>query len=331
MYGMRRKWIPYVAPSLYIIPFCISDARPRESLMTSVLCDTHTSSRFFWYCPSVNTVSSISSISGHIMASQTSRLFSVADAYLPLTPNINTTWHAVITEYLSQKEIEESLSLLEKDWDVDPVLRDFVLRRITDVADHRTRVGDVIFHIPYLNGHKKYVLWKCFWPDCHNCCERQGRLPLTSDDLVRIGSGLKYQKTSDFVRNETLTVSWRESSAGGEAIMTTVNLKRRSDETHADDGTHIPCRFLDGSGGCSMHPDRPGVCYLYPFSTWLENEAGAARVHASYQLTGDCPGFYLADDMRQMRSELEEYSGIIYDYNMKSSRTMREGFGSASF
>ncbi len=231
---------------------------------------------------------------------------------------------------MSQKEIEESLALLERDWEIDPVVKDFVLRKITDVSDHTERVGDVIFHIPYLNAKKKYVLWKCYWPDCHNCCERQGRLPLTADDLIIIGRGLKYEKTSDFVKQETITATWSEASPGGTATMTTINLKRKAGETEADDGTHISCRFLDDEGGCSMHPARPGVCYLYPFSTWLENEGGTARVHATYQFTGDCPGFYLADDIGQMGEILAEYSGIIYDYNMKSSRTMRAGFGSVS-
>ncbi len=233
---------------------------------------------------------------------------------------------------MSQREIQESLDLLKKDWDVDPVLQDFVLGRISAVRDRALRVGSVVFHVPYLTELKKYVLWKCYWPDCHNCCDRQGRLPLTSDDLITIGKGMKYQKTSDFVRNETVTATWQEASPDGRvATMTTINLKRREGETEADDGTHVSCRFLDEKGGCSMHPGRPGVCYLYPFLTWLENEGGTARVHASYQLTGDCPGFYLADDVRDMSEELEEYSGIIYDYNMESSRTMREGLGSASF
>jgi Fe-S-cluster containining protein len=113
--------------------------------------------------------------------------------------------------------------------------------------------------------------------------------------------------------------------------MTTINLKRKTDETEHEDGTHISCRFLDEKGGCSMHPDRPGVCYLYPFSTWLENEKGMARVHATYQFTGDCPGFYLSDDLQLMKQELKDYSKIIYDYNMSSSRTMRENLGSVSF
>jgi hypothetical protein len=36
---------------------------------------------------------------------------------------------------LSQKEIEESLNLLQKDWDIDPILRQFMLGKITDVND----------------------------------------------------------------------------------------------------------------------------------------------------------------------------------------------------
>jgi len=233
---------------------------------------------------------------------------------------------------LSQKEIAESLTLLEKNWDIDPVLKDFELGKISDVADYPVKVKNVMFHIPFLLKEKKYILWKCYWPDCHNCCDRQGRLPLTSDDLITIGEGMKYQKTSDFIKNETITVTWSEAGPTGQSTtMTTINLKRKKDETLEDDGTHISCRFLDEEGGCSIHPSRPGVCYLYPFSTWLENEKGNARVHASFQFTGDCPGFYLEDTIDPMKEILDEYSDIVYDYNMKSNRTLREGFGSVNF
>jgi len=233
---------------------------------------------------------------------------------------------------LSQKEISESLALLEKNWDIDPVLKDFELGKISDVADYPVKVKDVLFHIPFLLKEKKYILWKCYWPDCHNCCDRQGRLPLTSDDLITIGAGMKYQKTSDFIKNETITVTWSEAGSTGQSTtMTTINLKRKKDETPEDDGTHISCRFLDEKGDCSIHPSRPGVCYLYPFSTWLENEKGNARVHASFQFTGDCPGFYLEDTIDPMKDVLDEYSDIVYDYNMKSNRTLREGFGSVNF
>jgi len=233
---------------------------------------------------------------------------------------------------LSQKEIAESLTLLEKNWDIDPVLKDFELGKISDVADYPVKVKNVMFHIPFLLKEKKYILWKCYWPDCHNCCDRQGRLPLTSDDLITIGEGMKYQKTSDFIKNETITVTWNEAGPTGQSTtMTTINLKRKKDETPKDDGTHISCRFLDEEGGCSIHPSRPGVCYLYPFSTWLESEKGNARVHASFQFTGDCPGFYLEDTIDPMKEILDEYSDIVYDYNMKSNRTLREGFGSVNF
>ena len=148
-----------------------------------------------------------------------------------------------------------------------------------------------------------------------------------------IGAGLKYSKTSEFIKNETLVATWSEppSADQREIVMTSVNLKRKEDETIEEDGTHVKCRFLDDKGGCSMHPARPGVCYLYPFSTWLVNKSGNAKVHAAYQITGDCPGFYLADKPEQMHDEgvFDDYAKIIYNYNMSSNRTMREGFGSA--
>jgi Fe-S-cluster containining protein len=233
---------------------------------------------------------------------------------------------------LFQKEIEESLQLLEKKWQIDPILKDFMLGKKTDVSDYAIKVKDVIFHIPYLNDEKKYILWKCFWPDCHNCCERQGRLPLTSDDLITIGKGLKYQKTSDFVKNETIIATWNEyGPSGNQIVMTSVNLKRKKDETESDDGTHIRCRFLDDKGACSIHPARPGVCYLYPFSTWLESDKGQARVHSTFQFTGDCPGFYLSETLDPMKDLLREYAVTIYDYNMKYTRTTREGFSYSNF
>ncbi len=232
---------------------------------------------------------------------------------------------------MSQGKISESLMLLERDWDIDPVLKDFVLRRISNVSDRVVQAGDVTFHIPYLVDHKKYVLWKCYWPDCHNCCNRQGRLPLTYDDLITIGTGLKYRRASDFVREETVTATWEEAGPDGRStLMTMINLKRKEGETAADDGTHVSCRFLDGDGACGIHPGRPGVCYLYPFSTWLASEGGRARVHATFQFTGDCPGFYLADSVDCMMDLLQEYSGIIYRYNLESARTVREGFGAVS-
>jgi|SRR2546428_6082613 len=227
-----------------------------------------------------------------------------------------------------RKELEESLELLSKNWDINPVIRDFILGNRTDVSDFVIKIKDVVFHIPYLTKEENYILWKCYWPDCHNCCDRQGRLPLTSNDLITIRKGLKYQKVSDFIKNETNIATWEERGPSGNAItMTMINLKRKKDEKEAEDGTHISCRFLDEKGYCGLHPSRPGVCYLYPFSSWLENEKGRARVHASFQFTGDCPGFYLSKSIDEMKNVLLEYSKIIYDYNMSSNRTVREDFG----
>ena len=228
---------------------------------------------------------------------------------------------------MSHGELEQSLSMLEKEWDVDPILKDLILGKISDVIDYTYKTTKVTFHIPYIKSHDRYVLWKCYWPDCHNCCERQGRLPLTSDDLITIGTGLGYSRVSNFIKNETLTATWTESGV----TMTGVNLKRKSDETEDDDGTRISCRFLDDGGACGLHPGRPGVCHLYPFSTWLENEGGRSKVHAAYQFTGDCPGFYLAPDTSPMESTFTEYSNTIYDYNMKYARTLRRGLGAVSF
>jgi len=204
---------------------------------------------------------------------------------------------------VSYKEIAKSLELLEKDWDVDSIIKDFHLGRRDDVSENSIKIRDVVFHIPFLTSVKKFILWKCYWPDCSNCCTRQGRLPLTSHDLITIGTGMKYQKTSDFIKNETVIATWQEASpGGGSTTLTSINLKRKVDETEADDGTHVKCRFLDEEGACGIHPTRPGVCYLYPFSTWLQNEKGSARVHATFQFTGDCPGFYLDDSIDSMRN-----------------------------
>lgn len=230
-----------------------------------------------------------------------------------------------------QSKLEEALDLLSKDWKIESIIQDFILGKRNDVSDFQVKVNDVIFHIPYLKNDDGYVLWKCYWPDCHNCCNRQGRLPLTSNDLIKISKNLKYDKVSDFVKKETNIASWQESGPAGNSItMTMINLKRKSDETEAEDGTHIRCRFLDDKGYCGLHPTRPGVCYLYPFSSWLENEKGKARVHSTFQFTGDCPGFYFAKSIDEMKEILQEYSKTIYDYTMESNRTTRENLGSVS-
>jgi Fe-S-cluster containining protein len=155
-------------------------------------------------------------------------------------------------------------------------------------------------------------------------------LPLTVDDINIIAKKLGYESKSKFIRNETVISSWQEREAFGNIVTTLsmLSLKRKVNEREEDDGTPISCRFLDEKGYCGIHPDKPGVCWLYPFASWLEaDKRGRAVVHATFQLTGDCPGFYVSPSLEDMMPILKEYSKKIYDYNMATSRTTRENYG----
>jgi Fe-S-cluster containining protein len=225
--------------------------------------------------------------------------------------------------------VEDSLNLLSKTWKIDPRIFDLHVGKRKDVADTAVHVNGVIFHIPTLTKDNLYVLWKCLWPDCHNCCERQGRLPLTKDDIKNIARKMGYYSKVDFIKNETRISSWQEREAFGNIIttITMLSLKRKQSETEEQDGTPVPCRFLNEKGSCTIHPEKPGVCWLYPFASWLETDKGQPVVHATFQLTGDCPGFYISRDLDDMKPVLEEYSKKIYSYNMAVSRTTRENYG----
>ena len=222
--------------------------------------------------------------------------------------------------------------MLKKDWYIDPLISNFLLGKITSVTDYQIKINRIIYHIPFLQNHEKFILWKCHWPDCHNCCNRQGRLPLTSDDLIQIKHKTGYKKNIDFLNNETLITNWNEQGPNNESLlMTTINLKRKHNETINDDGTYISCRFLDTNGNCTLHPSRPSVCYLYPFSTWSENKNNKIDIHATFQFTGDCPGFYISDTLIPMQKILKEYSETIYKYSMDINRTIRKNFSVFTF
>jgi Fe-S-cluster containining protein len=230
--------------------------------------------------------------------------------------------------------VKDSLDLLAKKWKIDPQLYDLQTGGRDDVVDMPVKVGGVVFHIPMLSKGWLYVLWKCLWPDCHNCCDRQGRLPLTKDDIGRIAKKVGYDSRAEFVRNETRVSSWQEQETFGNVITTLsmISLKRKPDEREEEDGTPLRCRFLDDKGYCGIHPDKPGVCWLYPFASWLEADArGQPVVHATFQFTGDCPGFYLDKSVDGMMPVLQEYSAKLYDYNMAVSRTTRENYGFVNF
>ena len=226
--------------------------------------------------------------------------------------------------------VKESLDRISKKWKIEKQVYDLHIGKREDVVDSAINVDGVIFHIPTLSKDSLYVLWKCLWPECHNCCDRQGRLPLTVDDITIIAKKLGYESKSKFVKNETVISSWQEQEAFGNIITTLsmLSLKRKEGEKEEDDGTPISCRFLDEKGYCGIHPSKPGVCWLYPFASWLEaDNRGRAVVHATFQLTGDCPGFYVSPSLDDMMPILKEYSKKIYDYNMATSRTTRENYG----
>lgn len=229
--------------------------------------------------------------------------------------------------------VKDSLDALAKKWPIDDKLYDLQVGKRSDVVDTQVNVGGVIFHVPALESDGLYVLWKCLWPDCHNCCERQGRLPLTKDDIALLTKRLGYESKAEFVRNETGISSWQEEGVGN--LITTLSmlsLKRKKDEREEEDGTPLRCRFLDDKGYCGIHPDKPGVCWLYPFASWLESdEFGKPVVHATFQFTGDCPGFYLEKSLDGVMPVLQEYAPKIYDYNMAVQRTTRENYGFISF
>ena len=229
-------------------------------------------------------------------------------------------------------DISSALDDLSKKWKIDPIVRDVHLGKRTDIQDYTIRINKVTYHIPFLSTSSLFLLWDCLWPDCHNCCDKQGRLPLTSKDIATISKHLGYDSQPSFLRNETYAATWDNDSASDSnshviTTLTMLNLKRRQSENEADNGHPISCRFLNECGACQLHPNKPGVCWLYPFFSWSQNEKNLVSVHTSFQLTGDCPGFYLSKNLDNIMPILVKYSEIIYNYTMNINTTIREGFG----
>jgi hypothetical protein len=133
--------------------------------------------------------------------------------------------------------VKESLELLRKSWKVEQDIYDLHVGLRSDVVDFPVTVDKVIFHIPKLQKDNLFVLWNCLWPDCHNCCDRQGRLPLTKEDILTISHKLGYTSTSTFLKNETRIASWEEDGLGSNIITTLsmISLKRKVNETDEED------------------------------------------------------------------------------------------------
>ena len=229
-------------------------------------------------------------------------------------------------------QVEESLRLLSKNWKIPSEIYDLEVGKRDDVTDTIVEIDKVVFHIPTLARDHLYVLWKCLWPDCHNCCERQDRLPLTKDDIEILTKKLNYYSKIDFLKNETIIATWKhgESYDQTNTTRTQILLKRKEDETEEESGSMIHCRFLD-ENGCGIHPDKPGVCWMYPFSSYMQHDSkGRLVIHALFQFTGDCPGFYIDKSLDSMMPTLEEYSKKIFNYNMAFRRTQRENYCATS-
>jgi Fe-S-cluster containining protein len=157
-------------------------------------------------------------------------------------------------------------------------------------------------------------------------------LPLTKDDLYSLKNKLNYRSINEFLDKETKISSWNEPGSYGNLIthLTMISLKRKVNETDEEDGKPIKCRFLDNQGSCQIQEGKPGVCWLYPFASWMESYNNRPLVHATFQFTGDCPGFYLSKTIEDMMPVLQDYSSKIYNFNMSTNRTIREGFGATN-
>jgi len=230
--------------------------------------------------------------------------------------------------------VQQSIELLSKKWKLPTEILELHLGTRDDVADYEIKIDEVTFHIPKLLRCNLFVLWNCLWPECHNCCERQDRIPLTKDDIKILSNKLRYTSKIDFVKNETLVSTWSHPEPFGNTntTRTQISLKRNKDEIEdIDEGKQIPCRFLSDKG-CTINLDKPGVCQVYPFASYIEYDTTVNNgnekpiIHALYQLTGDCPGFYLGESVDNMIPILNQYSKKIYDYNLAFYRTKRDGY-----
>ena len=167
-------------------------------------------------------------------------------------------------------DVSSALDELSKKWRIDPLVRDVHLRKRKDIQDYSIKINQVTYHLPFLSELSLFVIWNCLWPDCHNCCDKQGRLPLTSKDISHISKQMGYQTQSSFLSNETYVATWENDSTSDSnskliTTLTMLNLKRKQLENETDNGHPIKCRFLNECGECQLHPNKPGVCWLYPF------------------------------------------------------------------
>lgn len=228
--------------------------------------------------------------------------------------------------------MQEALDELAQKWDIPTEISDIHMGRRDDLTEKIVQVGEVYFHIPFLEKQQLYVLWKCFWPDCHNCCDKPVRLPMTENDIELMRNKLGYKTKSDFIKNETTVITFQDKTISDVLIThSMLSMKRKKDETPEDDGKKIPCRFLV-SGGCGIHPDKPGVCWMFPFLPWRQtgDKWWKTESHAKFVFTGACPGFYLEKSLDPIMPTLQDYSKKIYDYLISCHSSERNNYISTS-
>ncbi len=228
--------------------------------------------------------------------------------------------------------MEEALDEISQKWKIPQEVYDIHMGKRNDLTEKIVQVGEVYFHIPFLEKSQLYVLWKCLWPDCHNCCEKPVRLPMTENDIEIMTKKLDYKNRSDFIKNETVVITFQDKSVNDVLIThSMLSMKRKKEETSEDNGKKIPCRFLS-SEGCSIHPDKPGVCWMFPFLPWRTTGDKWWKVesHAKFVFTGACPGFYLAESLDPIITILQDYSKKIYDYLISCHSSERNNYISTS-
>jgi uncharacterized protein len=233
---------------------------------------------------------------------------------------------------VSSPFIKSTLDLLSREWEISQEIYDLHLGERDDLEDSVVDVDGIKFHIPRLTRDGLFVLWRCLWPDCNNCCNRSNVIPLTKDDIKSLSKRMGYYSKVDFIKKETIISSWAQKEFSGklENTRTHISLKRKRNENEKDEGKVIRCRFMN-SRGCGIHASKPGVCSMYPFVSYLETDkTGRSIIHAQFQFTGDCPGFYLEKSLEHMTPTLKEYSQKIYRYTMEYLRTQRENYSVSS-
>jgi Fe-S-cluster containining protein len=99
-------------------------------------------------------------------------------------------------------------------------------------------------------------------PGCVACCQQQGFVYLTENDIVRAA----------------LFLGMTAAAFEGKFVYRTTNLRRLRTPRHAQ------CGFLRAAG-CSIHPAKPAQCRIFPFWPEMVDSGDEWRKTAEW-----CPG-----------------------------------------